>query len=77
MNLNSRIPIVDRLEKESKRMDQELKKLVESFIVPNLIGPDRTKFVHLNMREWIKDVEQYKEEVAINIIDNKVKALGS
>ena len=45
------------------------------FIIPPIIGPDSKKFSNLSVGQWIKDVDDFKENLFLSILENKVKGL--
>ena len=66
---------LDTMDEMQKHID-DLVIMKEWFEVPDIIGDNETKsFKYLNVKDWIVDVEQFKEGDVIGIIDYKVKAL--
>ena len=41
-----------------------------------IVGPQKDRFKFPGMREWVTDVQEFKEDIVITIIENKIKSLG-
>ena len=46
---------------------------MEQLTAPGIIGKEKDKNIFTSMREWIKDAQEFKEEICVQIIDNKNK----